>query len=179
MADIPQLAVVHNLNAYVYTLVVGRNILTIQTGTFHQQQQTQPLTTLECNYCYYNCIVFLERYFLIINIHSVNEFTYVAQSILSLVNQLGIYSLPVIDNLVWQWLMNLHFIWHHTSQHCQKMFKLNKYAKYLNHALSNQPTWIESNSSLLMCVNACSLQHYHLCFHPSCLFPSFCDLRLI
>ena len=44
------------------------------------------------------------------------------------------------------------------------MFKLNKYAKYLNHVINKQPTYIESNSNLPMCVNACELIALSLVF---------------
>ena len=55
-------------------------------------------------------------------------------------SQMGIYSLPVTWNLVWHRLIKLHFIRHHTIQHCLDMFKLNKHQRFKSHykQLANQ-----------------------------------------
>ena len=81
--------------------------------------------------------------------------------------------MPVTRNLVWHRLMKLHFIQHHTFQQCSGTFKLNKCAEYLNLAVNNQPTWIESNSSLLKCAKACKLIQLLLAFSAVSSFPRF------
>ena len=73
----------------------------------------------------------------------------------ALVTQMGIYSLPVTWNLVWHRLMKLHFIQHHTFQHCLYTFKLHEHGKCLNLIVNNQQTWLETNSSLLTCTIPC------------------------
>ena len=62
---------------------------------------------------------------------------YAAYWILSVASQMGIYSLPVTQNLVWHRLIKSHFGWHHTLQHCLGIFKLKKSAKCLNLTMHN------------------------------------------
>ena len=68
---------------------------------------------------------------------------------------MGIYLLPVTQNLAWYRLLKSCFNWHHTFQHCSNMFKLNKHARCLNLTINNQSMWIESNSSLPTSAKVC------------------------
>ena len=77
---------------------------------------------------------------------------YVAYRILFLASQIRIYSVPVTWNLVWHGLIKSHFVWDHNLAWTH----LNR-TKCLNVTISNQPMWIEPNSSLPMCVTACRL----------------------
>ena len=73
----------------------------------------------------------------------------------ALVTQMGIYSLPVTWNIAWHRLMKVHFIQHHTFQHCSYTFKLHEHGKCLNLIVNNQQTWLETNSSFLTCIKPC------------------------
>ena len=88
----------------------------------------------------------------------------------SLASQMGIYLLPVTQNLVWHKLIKSCFIQRYTFQHYSNMFKLNKHAKYLYLTTSNQLMWIESNSTFLMCIKVCKLIALLLAF--SAILPS-------
>ena len=88
------------------TLVVCQKIHTILTGIHHQQQH-KPSTSLECTQYCYNCIVFLDLRcvfgFNMVFLYSycVNKIMLYTYRILSLASKMGIYSLPVMQNLVW------------------------------------------------------------------------------
>ena len=125
--------VLHNLST---TLVVNQNIHIIPAGIHHQQQQNYVTTTLEYNYCCCNCIVFLNLPcildFMCYLCNHVMLVKLIAYKILSLTNQMEVYSLPGFQKLVWHRLMKSCFGQHHTFQHCLDTFKLKKHAKCLH-----------------------------------------------
>ena len=100
---------------------------------------------------------------------------YAACIILSLESQMGIYSLPIMQNLVWHRLIKLCFIWHHTFYHSSDMFKLNKCTKCLNPAIKHfKPTWTKFFQAFQCAPNPTSLQHY--CLHFDIAILSFPEL---
>ena len=140
ITDVPQLAVVQDIH-------------TIPTGICLQQQQKthqQPWNVIIT--LYVHCIFGFTMYFWIYFCNHIVLMNYVAYRILFLASQMRIYSVPVTWNLVWHGLIKSHFIWGHNFAWTH----LNR-TKCLNVTISNQPMWIEPNSSLLMCATACKL----------------------
>ena len=118
------------------------------TGIHHQQQQNKPTITLECNYYCCNCIVLLDLQCIWFNMVFCNYVVLMKQywyRILSSANQMEIYSLSAMQNLVCHRLLKLCFIRHHIFQHYSDMFKLNKRAKCLKLTINNSLMWIEPN----------------------------------